>query len=236
MLRFGFSGAVAGRKALTTYSLRLFDARFCAGPRFSVEHACRELRRPRDRMLPAGKHFDGQSGPRRVDHGIGQCAAQVATRCTQRARSEEQLSERRRCLSAGPRLVHARSARIAGSAQKMRSRFRDLNSRPAVYETAGLIIQTELVWAFSAELFQIGVRGTARCGTWKYGATRCGWQHAGNGMGTACASKTDHRSAVRDGEGHQASTIRYSWIWRRDRILCHGSVCEIRLADRTRIS
>ena len=46
-----------------------------------------------------------------------------------------------------------------------RSRFRDLNSRPAVYETAGLTTQTELVWAFSAELFEIGGRGTARCGT-----------------------------------------------------------------------
>jgi integrase len=43
------------------------------------------------------------------------------------------------------------SRQIAKTAGKMRSRFRDLNSRPAVYETAGLITQTEPVWAFSAE-------------------------------------------------------------------------------------
>jgi Phage integrase family len=68
---------------------------------------------------------------------------------------------------------------IAKTAGKMRSRFRDLNSRPAVYETAGLITQTELVWALSAELFEIGGRESALCGTWKYGGTErmaTGWQ------------------------------------------------------------
>jgi len=46
--------------------------------------------------------------------------------------------------------------------EKPWSRFRDLNSRPAVYESAGLITQTEPARAFSAELFEIGGRRAAR--------------------------------------------------------------------------
>ena len=76
---------------------------------------------------------------------------------------------------------------FVGLGERPRSRFRDLNSRPAVYETAGLITQTELVWAFSAKLFEIGDGGTARYGTLKYGAARFGWQQAGNGLRAVCA-------------------------------------------------
>jgi hypothetical protein len=66
-------------------------------------------------------------------------SASARAKSPQGAPSEQALrkssASARGRFGSGPRLVHARSSWIARDAWIVRSRFRDLNSRPAVYES-----------------------------------------------------------------------------------------------------
>jgi hypothetical protein len=76
-----------------------------------------------------------------------------------------------------------------------------LSSRPAVYETARLTTQTELVWAFSADLSRNRLLGTARV---RHGEIRCGtvrlatcWQRVERGRAGRLGSTPQQAPAAR---------------------------------------
>ena len=82
-----------------------------------------------------------------------------------------------------------------------------LSSRPAVYETARLTTQTELVWAFSADLSRNRLLGTARV---RHGEIRCGtvrlatcWQRSWTRAGgrARCQTQGELLSAIGRGQG-----------------------------------